>query len=202
MRLTAATRNQAKVQELARLTGGLAEVVPLPVTAEADPEEGDSFAENARAKAVFWSRRVDRGEIVIATDGGLMIPALGDRWNPVRTRRFASETDIERAEALLALAADLAGDERRIVWKEALAVARDGIVLACWTAISDAGLLAHDVDPAVVAAGNGFWIPAIWICPEAARRRLAELTPDDRAARADHWSRLGAELRAFLPTLT
>src|SRR5215216_709179 len=189
MRLIAATRNPAKVQELARLTGGLAEVVPLPAAADGDPEEGASFAENARAKAVFWSRRLDRGEIVVATDGGLLIPALGDRWDPARTRRFAGETDVERAEELLALAADLAGDERRIVWEEALALARDGAVLGCWIARSDAGLLAQDVDPAVVAAGNGFWIPALWICPEAGGRRLADLSPTERAAKPDHWTR-------------
>src|SRR5215213_3355139 len=106
MRLIAATRNPAKVQELARLVAGLADVAPLPNAGDGDPEDGDSFATNAGAKAVFWSRRLDGGEIVVATDGGLLIPALGDRWDPVRTRRFAggARTDPERAEALLALA--------------------------------------------------------------------------------------------------
>jgi XTP/dITP diphosphohydrolase len=204
MRLIAATRNQAKVHELERLVGGLAEVLPLPFAGGGDPEEGASFAENACAKAVFWSRRVDPGEIVVATDGGLLIPALGDRWNPPRTRRFAGEarTDVERAEALLALATHLTGDERQILWEEALAVARDGVVVACWTAGSDPGLLARDVDPAVVAAGNGFWIPAVWICPEFSGRRLAELSASERAMRMDHWNRLGSELRSFLRSET
>src|SRR5262245_20623309 len=130
MQLIAATRNPAKVQELARRVAGLADVFPLPDAGEGDPENGDTFAANAVAKAVSWSRRLDRGETVVATDGGLLIPALGDRWDPVRTRRFAGETDVERAEALLALAADLAGDDRRIVWEEAMALARDGVLLA------------------------------------------------------------------------
>ena len=204
MRLIAATRNPAKVQELARLVAGLADVAPLPNAGDGDPEDGDSFATNAGAKAVFWSRRLDGGEIVVATDGGLLIPALGDRWDPVRTRRFAGEarTDVERASALLALAADLAGDDRRIVWEEALAVARDGVLLAHWVATSPPGLLAGEVDPGPVATGNGFWIPAIWICPDAGGRRLAELSAAERAARPDHWSLLGANLRTFLLQLS
>jgi hypothetical protein len=130
----------------------------------------------------------------------LLIPALGDRWDPVRTRRFAGEarTDVERAGALLALAADLADDDRRIVWEEALAVARDGMLLAHWVATSPPGLLAREVDPALVVKGNGFWIPAVWLCPDAGGRRLAELSAAERAVRPDHWSRLGANLRTFL----
>jgi hypothetical protein len=200
MRLIAATRNRAKLREVARLVAGLADVAPLPVDLEGDPEEGSSCAANAIAKAVYWSRRIDRGEMIVATDGGLVIPALGDRWDPVRTRRFAgaARSDLDRANALLALAADLPDDRRAILWEESLALARDGVLLACWQAASEPGFLARDVDPAAVAAGNGFWIPALWICPEADGRRLAELSPAELAARSDHWSRLGIDLRAYL----
>ncbi|MEA2530757.1 MAG: XTP/dITP diphosphohydrolase, partial [Thermomicrobiales bacterium] len=196
MPLTAATRNPAKVQELARLVAGLADVVPLPpdthLNAAPDttvPEEGHSFEENAFAKAVFWSRRIGGGRVVIATDGGLLIPALGDRWNPMRTRRFAGESadDVGRAKALIALASELKGEQRLIAWQEALAVASDGAVLASWFATSEPGLLARDVDPAMIAGGNGFWIPALWICPDFEGRRLAELSPEELATRRDHW---------------
>jgi inosine/xanthosine triphosphate pyrophosphatase family protein len=200
MRLIAATRNPTKVEELARLVAGLAEVVPLPIAGAGDAEDGDSLLEIADGKAVSWSRRLDGEDLVVATDGGLLIPALGDRWQPTQTRRFAGEarSDDERAEALLVLAAGLDGDERRIVWEEALAVARGGVLLAHWVANGPAGLLAREVDPVLVARGNGFWIPAIWVCPEMGGRRLAELTATERGARADHWSKLGAKLRAFL----
>jgi inosine/xanthosine triphosphate pyrophosphatase family protein len=203
MRLIAATRNRAKAAQLARLVAGLADVETLPMDGEDPAEDGNSFEEIASAKAASWSRRLDRGELVVATDGGLSIPALGDRWDPVRTRRFAGATsDLARAGALLALAHDLTGEQRRIFWQEALAVARDGAVLASWVATSEPGLLARDVDPAAIAAGRGFWVPALWICPECGGRRLAELSPEELAARPDHWRRLGAELRAFLRGLT
>jgi inosine/xanthosine triphosphate pyrophosphatase family protein len=211
VRLIVATRNRAKVAEVARLVDGLATVEALPATdtlsaggdAAVAPETGESVAAVAIEKAVFWSRRIDRGELVVATDGGLEIPALGEHWNPVRTRRFAGEgaTDLARAEALLALAADLTGEQRRIVWTESLAVARDGELHAAWSATGQPGMLARDVDPAAVAAGNGFWIPALWICPDRGGRRLADLAPEEAAARADHWRSLGTDLRAFLRTL-
>jgi inosine/xanthosine triphosphate pyrophosphatase family protein len=205
MRLIVATHNPAKAREVARLVAGLAEVVPLPVDqpAIAAPEDGESVEEIAIAKAVFWSRLLNRGEFVVASDGGLVIPGLGHRWNPTRTRRFAGDaaTDLERAEALLALAADIPDDRRQIAWQEALAVARDGVLLASWTAAGDPGLLAGDVDPAAVAAGNGFWLPALWICPECGGRRLADLAPAERAARRDHWRDLGAALRSFLTSI-
>jgi hypothetical protein len=63
-------------------------------------------------------------------------------------------------------------------------------------------MLAREVDPALVAKGNGFWIPAVWICPDAGGRRLAELSAAERAARPDHWSLLGANLRTFLLKLS
>lgn len=200
MRLIAATRNRAKAQELARILAGAAEVAPLPIDAADPPEEGNSFEENAIAKAVYWSGLLDRGELVVGTDGGLLIPALGDRWDPLRTRRFAvgAADDVERAEALLALAEHLDGDQRRIAWQEVLAVARDGATLASWSATGEPGVLAHDVDPVLVAAGKGFWVPAVWICPDRGGRRLAELTPEELAARTDHWRLLGENLRVFL----
>jgi inosine/xanthosine triphosphate pyrophosphatase family protein len=211
MQLTAATRNPAKVQELARLVAGLADVVPLPpdthLNAAPDttvPEESHSFEENAAAKAAFWSRRISGSQMVIATDGGLLIPALGDRWNPMRTRRFAGESadDVGRAESLIALASDLNEDQRVIAWQEALVVASDGALLASWFATSEPGLLARDVDSAMIAGGNGFWIPALWVCPDFEGRRLAELSAEELATRRDHWYRLGEHLRAFLRGLT
>src|SRR5262245_61866624 len=135
MRLIVATRNPAKVEQLVRLVGDLATVEPLPPDGDDAPEDAHSLEANAITKAVFWSRQIDRGEFVAATDGGLLIPALGDRWNPVLTRRFAGMVgDLDRARALLTLAHDLTGDQRRIDWQEALALARDGTLLASWVA--------------------------------------------------------------------
>jgi len=53
----------------------------------------------------------------------------------------------------------------------------------------------------LIEAGGGFWVPALWCCPEQGGRRLAELSDDERRARGDHWSRLGVQLRRFLAEL-
>jgi inosine/xanthosine triphosphate pyrophosphatase family protein len=207
--LIAATRNEAKLAELRWLVGETARVSPLPRdisiedqetrTALSEAEEGSSVEEVAGAKAVAWSRILP-GELVIASDGGLLIPALGDAWDPARTRRFAGAevTNYERARALLALASRLKGENRRISWREAVSIARDGELLGNWSAESEPGLLATDVDPDLVAAGRGFWIEAVWICPEAGGRRLARLNYEERARRVDHWSQLESPLRRFL----
>lgn len=199
-RLFLASGNAAKLAELRRAVGTAAAVVPLAAAA-GDDEEGTGVDEIAAAKACRASRAAP-GVLVVATDGGLLIPALGPCWDPLRTRRFvgAGATDRQRANALLDLAADLTGDERRIGWREALAVARGGRIVARWLAESAPGELARDVDPAMLD-GGGFWVPAVWICPEFGGRRLASLSAAERATRDDHWARLGRELRRFLATL-
>jgi inosine/xanthosine triphosphate pyrophosphatase family protein len=202
MRIVAATRNRAKIAELARVAGDFADVVPLPPDLNEEPPEGErSIEENGIEKSLWWSRRVP--EIVIASDGGLEIPALGEAWNPVLTRRFAgpNATDIERAQTLLDLAASLTGEQRRIDWLEVVAVARGGHLLGSFSGRGEAGYLAETVDPARIEAGNGFWIPALWRCPDFGNRRLAELSEDERKLLADHWSEIEAPLRRLLSEL-
>ena len=206
-----ASGNPAKVAVIAGLLAGLGGVrVMAPPTdhdishkvvggaaTEAEGGAGASFAANARAKALAVSARVP-GAVVVATDGGLLMPGLGERWDPVRTRRFAGAavTDGERAAVLLALAAGLRGEQRAIGWREAMVVVRDGELLATWEVDDRPGVLAENVDRAAV--GGGFWVPAVWRCPEFEGRRLADLTPDERAARGDHWARLGERLRELV----
>ena len=199
--LIVATRNPAKVAAIRRIADPLAVVSPLPDHVRVPEEAGGDVGEVAAGKARAASVALP-GELVVASDGGLLIPALADTWDPLRTRRFAGPetTDSRRADRLLALTDGLSGDERRIGWQEALAVARDGELLAAWQAEDAPGLLARDYDSALVEAG-GFWIPALWICPEFGARRLAGLTATERAARHDHWMRLGLELRRFLESL-
>ena len=206
-RIIAATRNPSKIAQVARLIAGIAEVVPPPIDGAPpvvdDAEGGDSFAAIARAKALAWSRALPPDALVVATDGGLLVPALGASWDPLRTRRFAGEnaSNRQRADGLLHLAVDLDGDDRRILWREGLAVARDRRVLAAWEAAGPPGLLARNAGPAALVVPDGFWIPTIWLCPEFNNRRLADLTPAEAATRDDHWARLRRPLRRFLTTL-
>lgn len=219
-----AGHNRAKVEEISRQLWGAATVriAPPDISPEFDEDRvaegtalegiatndsvasGDAFEPIARAKAAAWSRVLPRradGDLplVVATDGGLLIPGLGSAWDSTRTRRFAGEgaSAHERVAKLLGLAAHLHGDERRIGWREALAVSRDGEVLESWIADSPGGWLAFapadrvdDDDP--------FWVPLVWSCPEFGGRRLAELSADERQARVDHWSVLGQQLRRWV----
>ncbi len=70
-----ATHNQGKVAELRELLrdtgwtcGGLPDGTPD------FPEDGDTFGENARGKALFYAEHV--GAVALADDSGLMIDAL------------------------------------------------------------------------------------------------------------------------------
>lgn len=203
--LIVASRNRDKVATIDRLVDGLARVRPVPenLADAAGDEDGPTLAENAATKA----RRVSAalpGAIVVASDGGLLVPALGPAWDPLRTRRFAGgrATDRQRAKALLVLAAGLSGEDRRIGWREALAVARDGLAIGIWTAEGTPGLLAADDDPRPGSLDGGFWVATLWVCPEADGRRLIDLSAAERADRVDHWARLGVELRRFLAPLS
>ena len=91
----------------------------------------------------------------------------------------------------------LSGEESLIGWQEAVAVARGGDLLATFVAESPTGLLARDYDPSSLESGDGFWLPALWICPDVGGKRLIDLTAEERQARQDRWTRLGRELRAW-----
>jgi hypothetical protein len=206
LRLTAATRNLAKLREIERVVDGLAAIEPLPVDATLPPgveariESGASIHENAEAKAQAWSS-VLSDRLVIASDGGLVVPALGNRWRPVNTRRFngPASTDLQRAQRLLQIAQLLEGDDRAIGWQEALCVGRNGILLASMEVSSPAtGFLAESVTPVLVDAAGGFWVSALWRCPEYDGRLLVELTPEERNRRFDHWLLLRGSLRGDL----
>ena len=198
-RVLVATRNPTKVGTLASLFPGH-DVREAPGdVSHGSPEYGRTFAANAIEKAEVVSAQMP-GEIVVATDGGLLIPALGEAWDPLRTHRFAGAgvSAVDRARSLLRVAGALRGLDRVIGWQEALAVAVDGRHRASWVAESPPGELATTLHESLLGATDGFWVPAIWRCPECAGKRLADLTDDERATRFDHWMQLGAALSGWL----
>ena len=198
-RILVATRNPTKVNTLASLLAGH-DVCEAPVDVTLDhPEDGVTFAANAIAKAEAVSAHLP-GEIIVATDGGLLVPALGGAWEPLRTHRFGGTraSSADRARSILRLAGDLGGLDRAIGWHEALAVAVAGRHEASWVAESPPGELATTLHESLLGADRGFWVSAIWRCPECAGKRLADLTHDERATRLDHWMQLGAALSGWL----
>lgn len=202
VRIVAATRNRAKLRELRRMVGEMATVESLPhdISHKLPPESEHpaTTAHTASGKALAASMLLPQ-TLVVATDGGLIFPALQD-WQPSMTRRFAGPdaSDTERAQRLLALAAGLEGEKRHIWWEESAVIACDGEVLASWTAWSGPGILAFEVTPEQIQATMGFWISALWLCPQFGNRRLMDLAPDDRDRLNDHWRQLGAHIRDFL----
>ncbi len=192
-----ASTNPAKVARLRRLLEPL-EIATIDLTAlpprPAPEETGDTFPANARIKAAYWSNFHD-GE-VIASDGGVTIPALGHHWDRLMTGRAAGpgSTDAGRAEHLLSLMRDRTGEERRVAWTEALAVAQRGVAVAAWEASGTEGRLTERYDPA--GAIPGFWIYSLWLFPTAGKRYI-ELDARDLAKLDLTWNRLGEEVQRW-----
>jgi inosine/xanthosine triphosphate pyrophosphatase family protein len=199
--IVAGTTNPAKIAALRELVAPHAEIVePLIPGRPLFDEVGKTVAEVAAGKARAWSEWLVAHDVrlpVIVTDGGLTIPALADRWDPTRTRRFAGEglTLFGRAQALLELTSGLLGNDRQIGWIEAAAIAQpDGDMTIC-TAESPPGMLATTARPEDLQGSNGFWVPAVWLCPEFGMKRLVDLTAEERSRRLNHWDRLGEAIR-------
>lgn len=93
-KILVATTSPGKMKELVALLGDLADRVRWKTLADYPPlpavqEDGQTFAENARKKALGYARAT--GLLTIADDSGLVIDALGGQPG-VRSARFAEET--------------------------------------------------------------------------------------------------------------
>lgn len=116
-----ATRSAGKLRELRALFNGagfpvrdLVEVGVAPRREEDDIEAGETFEENALAKARYFHGLT--GAAVVADDSGLEVVALGGRPG-VRSKRWSGRLDLT-GEALdqannARLVAELAGEEDR-----------------------------------------------------------------------------------------
>ena len=190
MKLLLATGNPAKEGKLRWLLQGL-DVEPLsPGELGAVPmvaEEESTHLANAEGKALACSRWA--GIPAIASDGGLVIPALGERWDALHTRRFAGEQadDQARLDRLLQLMAPYAGAEREAYWIEAVALADRGRLLKSWQVESPRGLLATEYDPAFI--DPGFWAFSLWYLPQFGKTH-AQLSATELERLDDHWARL------------
>jgi XTP/dITP diphosphohydrolase len=109
-RAVVATHNQDKLRELGEILASL-ELVPLPDEVELPPEEGETFADNALAKA--RAAHAVTGMAAIADDSGIEARALGGRPG-VHSARYAGPEagDEENLELLLR---ELAGAADRSV---------------------------------------------------------------------------------------
>ena len=169
-----ATGNRHKLRELRELLPGV-ELSSLPEGVELPPEDGDSFAAIALAKA--RAARAATGEAVVADDSGIEAAGLGGRPG-IHSARFAGEgaSDEENLAKLLHDVA-AAGEERRAAYVCALAlIEEDGaervFEARCEGRLVDAprGEGGFGYDPAFVPDDTG---------PEG-RRTMSELSREEK----------------------
>lgn len=196
-----ATGNKAKQAKLRWLIDGFGFdiVTPRELGLNFDPpEHGETHAEVAAAKALAWADHAS--QLVIASDGGAFIPALGQDWNSIFTKRAAGSDadDHDRADHLLALMAGKPGAEREISWIEGVGLARPGEALGAWEASGAIGRLVESYDPTKIK--DGFWFPALITVPRF-DKLVADLTPEETAQLDDGWNGIYPVVRQYLATL-
>ena len=191
------TSNPSKEDALRWLLEGLPLAPTTPSLlglAEAPDERGDTHQEIAIAKALDWSR--SGSMLAIASDGGLVLPALGDAWESRYTHRFAGPgaTNAQRLERLLDIMRPFQGDQRRATWVEAAAVADRGKLLASWELNGATGVIADK--PSMEPDPSGFWAFSVWYFP-ALGKTYDQLSQEQREGLDDHWVQLRTKLREF-----
>ena len=194
--LLLATANPGKQREFSRLLQSLAEHVVLPQQIGLDlavPEPHLTYAENATAKAVAYSRA--SGLPALADDSGLEVAALD--WGPgPRSARYGGAEVVDRASLILELVGDATDRRARMVCWLALAIpgiAPDGTArsprVELFSGVME-GAIAHER-----RGEGGFGYDPIFLLPSAAT--TAELPEDEK----DLVSHRGRAVAAALPRL-
>jgi len=196
--LLIASNNPHKIKKISEIVSGYFDKIILPVDLKRQifvEENGKSFEENASIKARAYSEIFE--DYVIATDGGVMIPVLGEKWNELRTKRFIGEEkkDFERIESLLEMMAPFKGEERRVKWKEAVAIAKKGKIL-----------FSKEVSGIEAVIQNGYnkdqYRSGIWVCsvlffPQF-NKNFFELDTNEVAQVEISWAKIKDEIQNFL----
>jgi len=188
--LVLATRNAHKVRELGPLLAPWT-LDPLPAEIELPPETGETFAENAAAKALAAARAT--GRPAVADDSGIEAAALGGAPG-VRSARFAGEQASDEENLAKLLREVPADGDRRVAYVCALAYAEPdrgdppGLVEARCE-----GTLAEDPR----GAGGFGYDPAFVPADIPDGRTMAELSPREKDA-ISHRGRAARALAAWL----
>jgi len=190
--LVLATRNRKKLEEMVAILQGLpADLKALDDfgSVPAVPETGETFEENARAKALGYARAT--GRWALADDSGLEVDALGGLPG-VRSSRWGGEEGNDRLNNETLLAA-LAGRPRN-TW-----TARYRCVMALATpeevlAITEGACEGRITDRP--AGSNGFGYDPYFRLPERGCT-MAELEPEVKN-RLSHRYRALAAMRKLL----
>jgi XTP/dITP diphosphohydrolase len=112
MKLLIATQNPGKVREFRLLLAPLKASLCFPFELGLQvnvPEDGDTYADNARQKALAYARA--SGLLALADDSGLEVDALTGAPG-IHSARYTPGHDVDRVAALLARLRDVAWEQR------------------------------------------------------------------------------------------
>ncbi|MDQ3117529.1 MAG: RdgB/HAM1 family non-canonical purine NTP pyrophosphatase [Verrucomicrobiota bacterium] len=187
-----ATRNPHKTRELAQILGpgfALEDLRRRPDLGEVI-EDGTTFFENARLKAVTISQQV--AGLVVADDSGLEVDSLGGAPG-IFSARYAGvgatdEANRHRLRDELGLLAE--GSSRAARFRCVLVLAREGDVLASFEGSVDGQILRTECDE------GGFGYDPLFQ-PDGFEKSFAELTSREKNA-ISHRAAAAAQLRTFL----
>lgn len=173
MRFVCASANPKKVEEIRRLVGGGAELVPRPDGVGDIVEDAPTLEGNAILKASTVAALT--GEWAIADDTGLEVEALGGRPG-VRSARFAGEgaTDEENRSKLLE---EMRGRADR--------AARFRTVVAVVSPEGEVHLLTGECDGLITGAARGaggFGYDALFVPFDGDGRTFAEMSAEEKDA--------------------
>ena len=191
------TGNLAKQETLRWLLDGLSLrcFTPSDLGLTTVPDEtGSTHLEIACQKALQWSATTSM--LVIASDGGLTVPSLGDCWESRFTHRFAGQdaSDEDRIKQLLKLMNSFTGEDRKASWIESIAIADHDEVLTSWEITGADGLISND--PVEDTGIPGFWVFSIWFIPQFGKY-YNQLTTFEKETINDHWGQLKRNVQAF-----
>lgn len=185
--LLIASKNSHKIEKITNIFKNKFDKIQSlnDLTIHIDIEEnGNSFLENAKIKAIEISKNFDG--YVIATDGGAVIPALSDIWNPLYTKRFAGEnkSDEDRVNAMLELMQ--AKPDRRIWFVEAFVICKGGEVIFETETQSPIGQIVEKWDGRIKF---GAYLLALWFLPNR-DKMFFDLTKEEMIEEENTWREL------------
>ncbi len=156
-----------------------------------------SLRENAYLKALAASRLYSQ-RVIMATDGGVEIPYLGDKWNPVLTKRLGGLdmeeklTDRQRTEKLIEIMKGAKGKDRWMQWWEVVIIMKGSKILYETKIKGGKGYLMDKIPPGFKE--SGFWLAYVWLMPKLNKPYMF-LSDEERLKYGTVKSRLLKELK-------
>jgi len=193
------TTNPSKREKLAWLFAGLDSFalvdlkdLNLDINVE---ENGESFEENAVIKALAYSLAFDG--LAVSSDGGATIPVLGDNWDGLLTHRFAGAdaTEEDRLEAIIKIMKPYQGEDRIVLWNEAIALAYKGKLIFSFLRSGEKGYLLDKYNKDRIMPG--FWLASLWLCPSF-NKTYSDLSTEERNHQDFTWSKIIEKFQTLL----